>query len=231
VNFLQLPPTEKISAVLSLVELGEEKFKYLVMVTEQGIIKKVDIDAFENVRRSGLIAIKLKNGDRLKWVKPSTGNDDIILVTAYGQAIRFKEKNVRPMGRTAAGIRGIKLRKDDKVVGMDVVSPLLISKNLLDLLVVTINGFGKRTNLKNYKVQGRGGIGIKTAKVTSKTGQIVSAQVINSKEDRDLIIISKFGQVIRLPFKSISVLGRATQGVRLMRFKEKEDTVASVTFV
>jgi len=230
VNFLQLAPEEKISAILSVKELGEGDFKYLMMVTKAGVVKKVELKDFENVRRSGLIAIKLRDGDRLEWVKPSTGNDEIILVTAFGQAIRFKEKNVRPMGRPATGVRGIRLKGKDEVVGMDVIDPSLVAKNLLDLLVVTENGFGKRTNLKNYKVQG-GGSGIKTAKVTPKTGKIISAQVASSKDERDLIAISKFGQVIRLPFKSISILGRATQGVRIMRFKEEDDRVASVTFV
>jgi len=231
VNFLQLAPEEKISSILSMKELGEGDFKYLVMVTRAGCIKKVALSDFENVRRSGLIAIKLKDGDRLEWVKPSTGNDEIILVTSLGQAIRFKEKNVRPMGRAATGVRGIRLKGKDEVVGMDVIDPTLITKNLLDLIVVMENGFGKRTNLKNYKVQGRGGSGVKTAKVTPKTGKIISAQVASSKDERDLIIISKFGQVIRLPFKSVSTLGRATQGVRLMRFKETDDRASSVTFV
>lgn len=231
VNFLQLAPEEKISSILSMKELGEGDFKYLVMVTRAGCIKKVALTDFENVRRSGLIAIKLKDGDHLEWVKPSTGNDEIILVTALGQAIRFKEKNVRPMGRAATGVRGIRLKGKDEVIGMDVIDPTLITKNLLDLIVVMENGFGKRTNLKNYKVQGRGGSGVKTAKVTPKTGKIISAQVASSKDERDLIIISKFGQVIRLPFKSVSTLGRATQGVRLMRFKETDDRAASVTLV
>ncbi len=231
VNFLQLAPEEKISAILSVKELGEGDFKYLVMVTRAGVIKKVDLKDFDNVRRSGLIAIKLKDGDRLEWVKPSSGNDEIILITAVGQAIRFKEKNVRPMGRAASGVRGIRLKGKDEVIGMDVIDPALVSKNLLDLFVLMENGFGKRTNLKNYKIQGRGGSGIKTAKTTPKTGKIISGFVTSSKDERDLIIISKYGQVIRLPFKSVSTLGRATQGVRLMRFKESDDRAASVTFV
>ncbi|MFZ5364400.1 MAG: DNA gyrase subunit A [Patescibacteria group bacterium] len=231
VNFLQLAPEEKISAILSVKELGEGDFKYLVMVTRAGVIKKVDLKDFDNVRRSGLIAIKLKDGDRLEWVKPSSGNDEIILITAVGQAIRFKEKNVRPMGRAASGVRGIRLKGKDEVIGMDVIDPALVSKNLLDLFVLMENGFGKRTNLKNYKIQGRGGSGIKTAKTTPKTGKIISGFITSSKDERDLIIISKYGQVIRLPFKSVSTLGRATQGVRLMRFKESDDRAASVTFV
>ncbi len=231
VNFLQLAPEEKISAILSVKELGEADFKYLVMVTRAGVIKKVDLKDFDNVRRSGLIAIKLKDGDRLEWVKPSSGNDEIILITAVGQAIRFREKNVRAMGRAATGVRGIRLKGKDEVIGMDVIDPALVTKNLLDLFVLMENGFGKRTNLKNYKIQGRGGSGIKTAKTTPKTGKIISGFITSSKDERDLIIISKYGQVIRLPFKSVSTLGRATQGVRLMRFKEADDRAASVTFV
>jgi DNA gyrase subunit A len=231
VNFLQLAPEEKISAILSVKELGEGNFKYLVMATRAGVIKKVELKDFENVRRSGLIAIKLREGDRLEWVKPSSGNDEIILVTAIGQAIRFREKNVRPMGRAATGVRGIRLKGKDEVVGMDVIDPSLVSKNLLDLFVLMENGFGKRTNLKNYKIQGRGGSGVKTAKTTPKTGKIISAEITSNKDERDLIIISKFGQVIRLPFKSVSTLGRATQGVRLMRFKEADDRAASVTLI
>jgi len=230
VNFLQLAPNEKVSTVLSLTELKD--YKYLVMATCQGLIKKVDITDFENVRRSGLIAIKLKGDDVLEWTRPSTGNDEVIITTANGQAIHFKEKQVRAMGRAAAGVRGIRLKKEDSVVDMDIIESGTKIDNL-QLLVVMANGYGKRSNLKLYRLQGRGGRGIKTAKITPKTGKIVAAKVINAKdiEGRDLIIISENGQVIRLPFKSVSIQGRATQGVRLMRFKEEKDRVASVTFI
>ncbi len=230
VNFLQLSPNEKVSATLSLAELKD--YKYLVMMTRQGLIKKVDIADFSNVRRSGLIAIKLKGNDVLEWTRPSTGNDEVLITTAKGQAIRFKEKQIRPMGRNAAGVRGIRLKKEDQVVDMDIIEAGLKIDNL-QLLVVMENGFGKRSNVKLYRLQGRGGSGIKTAKITPKTGQIVAAKIINARdiEGRDLIIISEKGQVIRLPFKSVSVLGRATQGVRLMRFKEEKDSVANVTFI
>ncbi len=228
VNFLQLAPDEKISAALPLSELGD--YKYLVMVTTRGSIKRVDINDFSNVRRSGLIAIRLRKDDELEWVKPSTGKDEIILVTANGQAIRFKETGVRAMGRAAGGVRGIRLKKDDRIIGMDVVDPILAK--IGQLLTVMENGFGKRSKLASYKTQGRGGSGIKTAKVTAKTGRIVTASVVNAKvEDEDIIIISAKGQVIRLPLKSVNVLGRATQGVRLMRFKETGDKVASVTSI
>ncbi|MBU0598157.1 DNA gyrase subunit A [Patescibacteria group bacterium] len=229
VNFLQLGQNEKVSAVMSFKELGD--FKYLVMVTKKGIIKKVDIKDFASVRRSGLIAVKLKGDDQLEWVKPSTGKDDIITVTENGQAIRFREKQVRPMGRNAAGVRAIKLKGDDKIAGMDIINEGRIDQNE-QLLVVMENGHGKRSGLKNYRLQGRGGSGVRTAKITPKTGKAVAAFIVNAKlEQEDLIIISVKGQVIRLPLKTVSVLGRATQGVRLMRFSETGDKVASVTFI
>ncbi|MEK7606582.1 MAG: DNA gyrase subunit A [Patescibacteria group bacterium] len=229
VNFLQLAPQEKVTAILSLKDLGD--YKYLVMVTRKGLIKKTNIGDFEVVRRSGLIAINLKDEDALEWVKPSAGKDDVILVTAKGQSIRFKESDVRPMGRSAAGVHGLRLKGQDRIVGIDIIDPEMVKKNLLELFVIMDNGFGKRTNLNHYKVQKRGGSGIKTAKITSKTGEIVGAYVSNAKDERDLIIISSQGQVIRLPFRTVSVSGRDTQGVHLMRFKEKGDTVASLTFV
>lgn len=229
VNFLQLSPNEKVSSIIFMDDL--EDYQYLVMATVGGMIKKVDIKDFDKVRRSGFMAIKLKEGDILEWVSPSTGKDDIILATAAGQAIRFKEKDVRPMGRAAAGVRGIRLKSDDQVVGMDVVTTSMINKGMLELLVATKKGYGKRTNLKLYKTQRRGGTGIKTASLTAKIGKMIFTEVINAKDERDLIIISAKGQVIRLPLKSVSSLGRATQGVRLMSFKEKEDTIASITFV
>ncbi len=229
VNFLQLGPDEKITALMSFEELGA--FKQLAMVTRNGVIKRVGLEDFQNVRRSGLIAIKLKKDDVLEWVKPTTGNDDIILASANGQSIRFREKQVRAMGRNASGVRGIRLKKDDLVAGMDIITSGKGQQGE-QLLIVMENGFGKRTNLTQYKVQGRGGSGIKTAKITPKTGKIVAAFTVNAKrEQEDLVIISAKGQVIRLPLKSVSVLGRATQGVRLMRFSEKDDRVANVTFV
>ncbi len=228
-NFLQLGQGEKVMTVLSLTDIVDQK--YVVMVTTAGVIKKVDLKEFANVRRSGLIAIKIKDNDNLMWVRTSSGNDDIMIVTSFGQAIRFKEKDVRPMGRTAAGVHGIRLKKGDNVVGMDVVDPSLVSKGILEILVVTGDGFGKRTALKFYKVQHRSGSGIKTAKVTKKTGLVIGAFVVNKSDERDIMLVSTKGQVIRMPFVSISTQGRATQGVRLMRFKEPNDQVSNVTFV
>ncbi|MDD5043858.1 MAG: DNA gyrase subunit A [Patescibacteria group bacterium] len=229
VNFLQLASNEKVSAIISTAEISD--YKYLVMVTKGGLIKKADVKDFEKVRRSGLIAIKLKGDDLLEWVKPSGGNDEIILVTSNGQSIRFKESKVRPMGRAAAGVRGIRLKGKDMVVGMDVVVSSMVSKGMLELFVVMGKGYGKKTNLKFYKVQGRGGSGIKTAAITDKNGKIIFSEVVNSKDERDILVISANGQVIRIPSKSVSSLGRATQGVRIMKFKEASDYVASVAFI
>lgn len=228
VNFLQLAPEEKVSSALPFSELGD--YKFLIMVTKKGSIKKVSLDDFSNIRKSGLIAIKLRKGDELEWVEPSTGKDEITLVTTAGQAIRFRESQVRAMGRAAAGVRGIRLKGTDTVVGMDIIDSNLSSVG--QLLTIMSNGYGKRSALSNYKVQGRGGSGIKTAKITSKTGEIVAATIVNSKDvEGDIIIISAKGQVIRLPLKSVNVLGRATQGVRLMKFKASGDKVATATFI
>jgi DNA gyrase subunit A len=238
-NFLDLSTEEK---VLSLIPITKEparaggeatKFKYLVMVTKNGRIKKTSLEEFNNVRKSGIIAIKLEKGDALKKVVKTTGEDDIILTTKNGIAIRFKEKDIRPMGRTAAGVKGIRLKKGDEVISMDVIekNPPIDEKTKKSakqyLLVVMENGYGKRTDISQYKVQGRGGSGIKTANITSKTGPIVMASMLEDiAEDEDLIVISRKGQVIRTSVKSISLLGRATQGVRIMRL-EDGDKVAS----
>jgi len=225
-NFLELSAEEKI---LSLNSLGKEDkeagMKYLIMVTKNGIIKKTPLEDFDNVRRSGLIAISLKKGDSLKSVRKTTGENEIVLVTKLGQSIHFKEKDIRAMGRTAAGIRGIRLGKGDEVIAMDVIRT--DKQNLL--LVVSENGYGKRTDLKEYKIQGRAGGGIKTAQVTSKTGALVYSMILKGDEE-DLIVISKKGQVIRTPVNSIAKISRATQGVRVMRL-DPGDKVASAACI
>jgi DNA gyrase subunit A len=228
INFLQLAPNEKVTALLGMNDLSN--IKYLVMTTTKGNIKKTALEDFANVRRSGLIAIKLKPDDNLEWVKPSAGTDEIMIATKQGQAIRFKEKDVREMGRTASGVRGMRLKSGDEVIGMDIVDP---KNKSLAFLTVGENGVGKRTELDEYKVQGRGGSGIKTAEITAKTGNLTFAKVVDAVEakEKDLLLMSAKGQVIRLPFSSISSSGRATQGVRLMRFKEDGDRVASVTLM
>ncbi len=229
VNFLQLAPGEKVSVTLPMDDV--EGARYFVMVTSRGTIKKSSLEEFANVRRSGLIAITLDEGDSLIWVKPSAGKDDISLVTRDGQSIRFSEDDVRPMGRNAAGVRGIKLHEKDEVVGMDVINPVLADKGKLALFVVTENGLGKRTDVAEYKTQGRGGSGIRTARVTDKTGCVVGAYISSADDERDIVLISKKGIVVRTPFKNTPLLGRDTQGVRIMRFKEEGDALSTVTFV
>ena len=221
-NFLEISSQERI---LSLVPLKKElspEFKYMVMVTQGGIIKKTALKEFGSIRRSGLKAISLRKGDSLCKVDKSGGSDEVILVTQNGQSIRFKESQVREMGRTAAGVKGISLRKDDKVTGMDIVK----KKDNQYLLVVTEAGYGKRTDLRQYKLQSRGGRGIKTAKVTQKTGKIVFSKVLTTEED--LIVISKKGQVIRTKIKSIPKLNRATQGARIMRLQEGDGVASAI---
>ncbi len=233
VNFLQISSNEKVSTILALEKPVADK--YIIMVTEQGTIKKVRIDEFENVRKSGLIAIKLRDGDKLKWAKLSSGKDEIILTTNNGQSVRFNESNIRVMGRNASGVRGIKLKNDDIVVGMDIIKQ---DKEKYKLLVVSSNGYSKSTDIEEYRIQGRGGSGIKTMNITEKTGKLVSSNLISSKflekdteNSKDLIIMSEKGQVIRIALNSIPVLSRTTQGVRIMSFKEYGDKIASVTIV
>jgi DNA gyrase subunit A len=231
VNFLQLLGDEQVASILPLDKAVFSK--YLFFATEKGLVKKVELEAFKNVRRSGLIAIKINNDDKLIWVKPTSGSDHVQLVSSQGQAIRFQEDDVREMGRGAAGVHGIRLHKDDSVIGMGIAKTDKERKRHYQILTIMANGYGKRTDFSAYKVQGRGGSGIKTAKVTDKTGAITNAFLVNadSMEDKDLIVISEKGQVIRTPFKSVSVLGRDTQGVRVMRFKEEGDSVVGVTWV
>ena len=237
-NFLEISSQEK---VLSLIPYGKEDvgIRYLIMATKDGIIKKTSLEEFGNVRRSGLIAITLKKNDLLRKVCKSTGEDEVILVTKKGQSVRFKEKQIRPLGRTAAGVRGIRIKGNDEVIGVDVIrqstkqkmekkeEPKKKEKNYL--LVVSENGYGKRTDLKEYRLQGRGGTGIKTAKTTPKTGDLVASNVL-SEEEEDLIVISQRGQVIRTNIASIVKLSRSTQGVKIMRLGEG-DKVASATCI
>ncbi|HEX7586575.1 MAG TPA: DNA gyrase subunit A [Patescibacteria group bacterium] len=226
VNFLQLGQNESVTAIIAFNK--DDNYKYLLMTTEMGTIKKTALSDFENVRRSGLIAINLQKGDALRWVDATTGEDEVVITTSKGQAIRFKEKDVRPMGRTAGGVRGIKIKTEDKVVGMNIVFK---NQKGNQLLVITENGYGKRTDLKAYKIQKRGGSGIKTAKVTTKTGRVVGGSIINvDNVEEDLILSSEKGQIIRIPLNSVSALGRATQGVRVMR-PQAGDKVSAITIL
>ncbi len=226
-NFLEINSNDKILSVLPLNKedrKGSNEVKYLFLATEKGIVKKTPLKDFENVRRNGLIAIGLKKDDALCGVGKIGEGDDIILVTKNGQSIKFAEKEVRSMGRTAGGIKGITLKKDDKVIGMKVIRKAK-AKEEAYLLVLTENGFGKLTDVKEYKRQGRGGSGVKTAKLTSKTGEVVKIEIIQAQEE--LIVISLKGQTIRTKITSIPKLGRDTQGVRIMKIKEG-DKVSSV---
>ncbi len=229
VNILDISQKERVTALVPIKEkLGKKESAqniYLVMSTQNGIIKRVASSEFNSVRRSGVVAISLKGDDILKWVRVSHGDDEIVILTRNGQAIRFPEKDVRAMGRSAGGVTSIKMKKGDKVVGTDVV-PSGDDKDL-ELLVIMENGFGKRTPLSQYKVQKRGGSGVLTAKITEKTGPLIASLIIKSGEG-DLIAISNKGQVIRMNISSVPSLSRATQGVRLMKLTSG-GKVASIT--
>ena len=195
-------------------------------VTEEGVVKKVAASSFSDVRRSGIIAISLKGSDRLVSASLASEGDSISIVTAKGQSIRFDEAETRAMGRTAAGVRGMNVKKGDRVVSAEVVPAA--AKNST-LLVIMDKGYGKQTPLSEYKVQGRGGSGIKTAEVTAKTGEIIGAKVLEGEEtkEQEIVVISKKGQVIRCGAGEIATLSRATQGVRVMKMREG-DAIASM---
>jgi DNA gyrase subunit A len=221
VNLLQLGQGEKVTSLVAFD--SKQDHLYLFMATRQGTVKKTPLSDYSNVRANGLIAIKLDPGDELKWVKLTGGKDEIIMSTALAQAIRFKENDVRPMGRATRGVRGIRLRNGDDVVGMDVVRPGT------ELLVVMENGYGKRTKVDQFATHARGGVGIKAGVVTAKTGKTVDVRAIGDERD-EVVVVSTQGQVIRMPLSGISLIGRATQGVRIMRLTDA-DKVASVALV
>lgn len=216
VNLLELEPGEKINAFIRLD--GDEKDAYLVMATKNGMIKKTPLEQYENIRKGGIQAITLREGDELIETRLSYGKDDIILITRNGMSIRFHEKDVRPMGRTSMGVIGIRLEDDDEVIAM--------LKHLPNstLLVVTQNGFGKRTEFEEYKIQQRGGKGILTYRVTEKTGHLIGA--VAAYDEDDLLLISTDGAIIRLRVNEISILSRVTQGVTLMRTSEDNRVVS-----
>ena len=222
-NFLELASDETIQAI---VTYGKEKkgTGFLMMVTANGVIKKTPLADFANIRRTGIIAIKLSKGDSLKWVRRSSGKDQAILATEKGQSIRFKEAQVRPMGRAAAGVRGIRLRAGDHVAGFDLIDEETAKD--AQLFVVMANGFGKRTPLKEYKIQSRGGSGIRTANVTPKTGIVIAGRII--AQEKELFALSAKGQVIRTDLESVRQTGRAAQGVRIMKVNEKDKLAAIV---
>jgi DNA gyrase subunit A len=221
VNLLQLQPEEKVSALIRVSK--SEESGYLFMATVRGVVKKTAYEQYKNVRNSGLIAINLDEGDELKWIRFSTGKNEIVISTSLGQAIRFHEEEVRPMGRVSRGVRGIRLRPNDYVIGMDIVH------EDSNIFVISELGYGKRTKVAQFTAHKRGGVGIRSAVVNTKTGTLVGVANL-TEEANEVIIISSQGQTIRLGIKDISELGRATQGVRIMRLNAN-DSVVSLALV
>jgi DNA gyrase subunit A len=225
-NFISLEQGEQITSVLSMPkETKAAEGLSLLLATKEGTVKKTAAAAFREVRRSGLIAINLDKGDSLISAQFVREGDDVMLTTAKGQSIRFKEKDVREMGRQAAGVRGMKLGSGDQIVGAGIVPK---GAKDAELLVVSSTGYGKKTKLSEYKVQGRGGSGIKTMSITAKTKQLVGAQVII--KDGELVAMSKKSQTIRTDLNGIPTLSRATQGVRVMKLYEGDSVASFVVF-
>lgn len=224
VNLLSMHPDEKITAVIKQGSEASEN-GFLFMATTKGTIKKTALKDYENIRTNGLITIKLDDGDELRWVRGTTGENDIIISTSAGQAVRFNEKEVRPMGRAARGVRGVRLRPNDTVVGMDVVSDPDNQK----LIVMATKGYGKMTAATNFPPHKRGGVGVKVAAVTAKTGPIAAVHTLNPAA-KEIIMMSTSGQAIRVAVKDIPTLGRATQGVRVMKLNDG-DFVASIGII
>lgn len=222
VNLLQLQPEETVSSVIN-VSKQDKKTGYLMMCTVRGVVKKTAFEQYQNVRQTGLIAINLDEGDELRWIRMTTGDNEVVISTSQGQAIRFHEKDARPMGRVSRGVRGIRLRAGDQVIGMDIVS------EDTNIFVISEYGYGKRTKIAQFTAHARGGVGIRSAVVNTKTGKLIGVKALTDEED-EVIIISTQGQTIRLGLKDIPALGRATQGVRIMRMNDK-DTVASLALV
>src|SRR6185312_9544719 len=217
VNLLQLQPEETVSSVINISKQAD--CQNLIMCTVRGVVKKTPFDQYQNVRSSGLIAINLDSGDELKWIRMTGGDDEVVISTSQGQAIRFHEKGARPMGRVARGVRGIRLRPGDHVIGMDVV------QKGADIFVISKYGYGKRTSIDQFTPHARGGVGIRSAVVNSKTGELIGVKRL-VEDDQELIIISRQGQTIRLGLKDIPALGRATQGVRIMRLNDGDEVVS-----
>ncbi len=221
VNLLQLQPEEIISSVINVSK--QNNGGHLLMCTKRGVVKKTPFEQYQNVRQSGLIAINLDDGDELKWIRMTDGNNEVVISTSQGQAIRFHEKDARPMGRVSRGVRGIRLRAGDQVIGMDIV------EEGSNIFVISQHGYGKRTKISQFTPHARGGVGIRSAVVNTKTGNLIGVKTLKD-DSQEVIIISTHGQTIRLGLKNIPELGRATQGVRIMRLNDG-DSVASLALV
>lgn len=224
VNLLQLQPEETVSAVINVSRQVDGKNGNLFMCTVRGVVKKTPFEQYQNVRSSGLISINLDDGDELKWIRMTGGDNEVVISTSDGQAIRFHEKDVRPMGRVSRGVRGIRLRPGDRVIGMDVV------EEGSSIFVISQHGYGKRTKVAQFTPHARGGVGIRSAVVNTKTGKLIGVKRLSDDESEEVIIVSSQGQTIRLGLKDIPQLGRATQGVRIMRLN-KGDEVVSMALV
>jgi DNA gyrase subunit A len=219
-NLLPFRQGEQVRAVVQTRDFQESKF--LVFATKNGIVKKTELQAYNTpLRADGIIAIKMRDDDELVAVQHSSGDDDVLMVSRKGQAIRFSERDSRPMGRDTGGVKGMSLRKGDEVISMDV-----IGVNEGDVLVVTENGFGKRTKLADYPRKGRGGLGVKTVQLTEAKGQLAGARVV--RDGYQVMLISTGGTVIRMPVDGIKRSGRSTQGVIVMRFKNDDERVSSL---
>jgi DNA gyrase subunit A len=219
VNLLQLQPEETVSAVIN-VSKQEKGGGNLLMCTVRGVVKKTPFDQYQNVRTSGLIAINLDEGDELKWIRMTNGDNEVVISTSQGQAIRFHEKDARPMGRVSRGVRGIRLRAGDQVIGMDIVLPGS------SVFVISQHGYGKRTKVAQFTPHARGGVGIRSAVVNAKTGNLIGVKTLAGEDGQEVIIVSSQGQTIRLGLKDIPELGRATQGVRIMRLNDGDEVVS-----
>ncbi|MDZ4228042.1 MAG: DNA gyrase subunit A [Candidatus Levybacteria bacterium] len=230
VNLINVEQDEKVESFINYKVgkkgIEEETFKYVFLSTKNGTVKKTALTEFENIRRNGILAIKLDSGDELVWSRLTEGNNEVILTSHDGKAIRFSEKSVRPLGRSTRGVRGIKLQATDEVISMDVIK----KDDKTDLITIMENGLGKKTPVGQFRGQSRGGQGVKVAKVTPKTGKIAFAQVI-PPDYKTLIMTSKRGQVVKLELSSIPRHSRNTQGVKLMRFSNSTDRVTSATCV
>lgn len=218
VNLLQLQPEERVSSVINISK--QHNASHLMMCTVRGVVKKTPFEQYQNVRNSGLIAINLDSGDELRWIRMTTGDNEVVISTSQGQAIRFHEKGVRPMGRVSRGVRGIRLRTGDEVIGMDIV------EEGSNIFVISEHGYGKRTKVAQFTPHTRGGVGIRSAVVNSKTGKLVGVKTLSDDASQEVIIISSQGQTIRLGLKNIPALGRATQGVRIMRLNDGDKVVS-----
>lgn len=220
INLLQLQPEETVSAVINVSKSGKDAAANLIMCTIRGVVKKTPFEQYQNVRSTGLIAINLDEGDQLKWIRMTTGDNEVIISTSQGQAIRFHERDARPMGRVSRGVRGIRLRTDDHVIGMDIVD------EHSSIFVISKYGYGKRTKVAQFTPHARGGVGIRSAVVNTKTGELIGVNTLSDNDDQEVIIISQNGQTIRLGIKDIPALGRATQGVRIMRLNDGDEVVS-----